>query len=329
MAYKSDPRGSRPVRLVAVHTAEGSRTAASLGAYFYQPSVQASSHVGIDAGNTLQYVGYDRSAWTLRSGNPISDNAELCGFAKWTREQWLSTATADGCVNPRAILDRTAAWIRSRCLARGVPIRKITPAQVAAGQSGVIAHWDWTLGMHDGTHTDPGGGFPWDYVIAKASEGGSSGGGGGAPATGDKALNGEEPVVITTYPNGTRELTGMKAKLDADGKPTGDLEPVYELRTWVLPFTLPVGATSAMISDAWVSVKCAGGGSIEYVRLMSIRNEAQWNMPGGGYPQDKEFRNVRSDNDRVSIKASDGQDQFTVMVRSAVPFSVCIETMSK
>jgi N-acetyl-anhydromuramyl-L-alanine amidase AmpD len=169
MTYKSDPRGTRPVRLVAVHTAEGSRTAASLGSYFYSPSVQASSHVGIDSGATLQFVGYDRSAWTLRSGNPISDNAELCGFAHWTREQWLSTATADGCVNPRAILDRTAAWIRSRCLARGIPIRKLTPAQVAAGQSGVVAHWDWTLGMHDGTHTDPGSGFPWDYVIAKAS----------------------------------------------------------------------------------------------------------------------------------------------------------------
>ena len=69
------------------------------------------------------------------------------------------------------MLDRTAAWIRSRCLARGIPIRKLTPAQVAAGLSGVIAHWDWTLGMRDGTHTDPGSGFPWDYVIARASEG--------------------------------------------------------------------------------------------------------------------------------------------------------------
>lgn len=325
MAYKSDPRGSRPVRLIVVHTAEGSRTAASLGSYFYNPATQASSHVGIDASNTLQYVSYDRSAWTVRSGNPISDNAELCAFAHWTREQWLSTATADGCLNPRAILDRTAAWIRSRCLARGIPIRKLSAAQVAAGDAGVIGHVEWTNGMHDGTHTDPGGGFPWDYVIAKASEGG----GGGSTPAGKKALNGEEPVVITSYPNGTRELTGFKAKLDADGKPTGDLEPVYEVKTWVLPFTLPVGATSAMISDAWISVKCAGGGTVEYVRLMSIRNQAQWGMPGGGYPVDKEFENVRSDNDRVSIKGADGQDQFTVMVRSAVPFSVCIETMSK
>jgi hypothetical protein len=179
MSYKSDPRGSRPVSLVAVHTAEGARTAASLGAYFFQPSVMASSHVGIDAGATLQYVGYDRSAWTLRSGNPISDNAELCGFAHWSRVQWLGTGAVEGCANPRAMLDRTAAWVRSRCLARGIPIRKLTAADVAAGRSGVIAHWDWTIGMHDGSHTDPGSAFPWDYVIGQASQ---SGGGGSVPA---------------------------------------------------------------------------------------------------------------------------------------------------
>lgn len=168
MAYKSSPRGSRAVSLVTVHTAEGARTAANLGAYFFRPDIQASSHVGIDGGNTLQYVSYDRAAWTLRSGNPISDNAELCAFARWTRDQWMSTGVVDGVTNPRAILDRTAAWIRSRCLARGIPIRKIGPADVAAGRSGVIGHWDWTVGAKDGTHTDPGSNFPWDYVISKA-----------------------------------------------------------------------------------------------------------------------------------------------------------------
>jgi hypothetical protein len=172
MAYKSSPRGSRPTDKIAVHTAEGARTAASLGAYFFRPDIQASSHVGIDAFNTLQYVGYDRAAWTLRSGNPISDNAELCGFARWTREQWLSTGVVDGGTNPRAILDRTGDWIASRARARGVPVLKLVPAQVAAGYRGVIGHVDWTLGMHDGTHTDPGPGFPWDYVINRALGGG-------------------------------------------------------------------------------------------------------------------------------------------------------------
>lgn len=156
-------RGSKDVRLVVIHTAEGARTTASLGAYFAKPSVQSSSHVGIDDDGLEQYVPYDKAAWTLRSGNAISDNAELCGWASWSRLVWLG--------EHRPMLERAAAWIRGRCLARGIPIVKLTPDEVRAGKAGVIGHVDWTLGMRDGTHTDPGPGFPWDVVMALATAG--------------------------------------------------------------------------------------------------------------------------------------------------------------
>jgi hypothetical protein len=159
-------RSGKTVRLVVVHTAEGARTVQSLGSYFSSPSVQASSHAGIDDQTIETYVPYDSAAWTLRSGNSISDNAELCGFAAWTRAQWLN--------EHRRMLDLTAQWIRERCQARGIPIRKLTPQQVAAGQPGVIGHYDWTIGMRDGSHTDPGPGFPWDYVIDQAARGASA-----------------------------------------------------------------------------------------------------------------------------------------------------------
>jgi hypothetical protein len=166
MAYKSSPRGTAPVRLVVIHTAEGARTAADLGSYFYQDNTQASSHAGSDDREIRNYVPYDRAAWTVRSANPISDNLEICGFARWTRAQWLSTGTVDGCTNPRARLELAAKWARERCLARGIPRRWLTPAQVAAGESGIIGHVDWTVGMKDGTHTDPGSGFPKDVFMA-------------------------------------------------------------------------------------------------------------------------------------------------------------------
>lgn len=166
MAYKSSARGTRPVRLIVLHTTEGALTAASLGAYFYRPDVQASSHVGIGSDGLKQYVSYDRSAWTVRSGNPISDNAELCGYAHWSRAEWLN--------NHRGTLDLAADWVRSRCLARGIPRRKLNAADVRAGAAGVIGHWDWTVGMSDGTHTDPGGQFPWDYVMQRAAQGGTN-----------------------------------------------------------------------------------------------------------------------------------------------------------
>lgn len=166
MSYKSSPRGTRPVSLLAVHTAEGARTARSLAAYFYRPDIMASSHDAIDGHETIHMVPYHRAAWTLRSGNPISDNVELCGFAGWNRGQWLSTGVVDGVGNPRAMLHRLAAWIRARAAARNIPLRKLSITQVAAGKWGVIGHHDWTIAKNDGTHWDPGPGFPWDYVMS-------------------------------------------------------------------------------------------------------------------------------------------------------------------
>jgi hypothetical protein len=154
-------RGKAPVSLVIIHTAEGARTVTSLGNYFASAAIQASSHVGIDDTGIEQYVPYTEAAWTTRAANPISDNAELCGFAAWTRGQWLT--------EHHPMLERTAAWIRERCLARGIPIRKLTPDQVGAGMTGVCGHFDWTVGMKDGSHTDPGPGFPWDVVMGLAA----------------------------------------------------------------------------------------------------------------------------------------------------------------
>ena len=153
-------RGSTPVRLVVIHTAEGALDVTALGNYFSQSAVQVSSHVGIDDHGQEQYVPYTEAAWTVRSANAISDNAELCGFAAWTRQQWLT--------DHHPMLVNTAGWIRERCAARNIPLVKLTPAQVGAGQAGVCGHIDWTLGAHDGTHTDPGPGFPWDVVMQLA-----------------------------------------------------------------------------------------------------------------------------------------------------------------
>jgi hypothetical protein len=169
----------------------------------------------------------------------------------------------------------------------------------------------------------------------------SGGGGGAAPSSAKKFTpDGDEAVMIQSYPNGTKEIVGYRTVMGADGKPeknaqgelTGRTEAIWETKLKVFTFTLPVGKTSAIVSDSWLSVKGAGGGEIEYLRLMSIRNRAQWNLEGGGYPQDVEFKGadaIKSDENRASIKASDGQDSYTVMVKSDIPFSICIENMMR
>lgn len=168
MVYKSSARGSRPVRLLIIHTAEGARTARSLASWFSSDDVMASAHEAADASELLPMVDHSRAAWTCRSANPISDNLELCAFARWTREQWLSTGTVDGCVNPRGILTQCSRWLAARAKARNISLRRLSLVEVANGTWGVIAHDDWTKAMHDGTHWDPGTGFPWDVVLADA-----------------------------------------------------------------------------------------------------------------------------------------------------------------
>lgn len=158
----SQRAGGRKVSLVIVHTAQGARNVESLGAYFANAGNQVSSHVGIDDRTVMQYVPYSMAAWTAGGANSISDQAELCGFAEWTREQWIG--------EHRHMLELTAAWVRERCLARGIPIRKLTPAQVAAGESGVCGHGDWSSAMNDGNHWDPGE-FAWDVVMSLAGGG--------------------------------------------------------------------------------------------------------------------------------------------------------------
>ena len=79
-------RGGAGVRLIVLHTAEGSKTYQSLGNYFASSSSGVSSHVGIDdTPNTVgEYVRRDQKAWTQGNANPVAVSASLCAFAAWT-----------------------------------------------------------------------------------------------------------------------------------------------------------------------------------------------------------------------------------------------------
>lgn len=156
----SSPR-TTPVIWVVVHTAEGILKATDLAAFFERSDVVSAHAVADDDRLIEPLVPYERAAWTMRNGNSRSDNLELCGFARWTREEWLA--------NHRGMLRHAGAWIRSRCQARGIPLRKIDAAAVKRGERGVIGHADYTAATGDGTHWDPGPGFPWDHVMATAS----------------------------------------------------------------------------------------------------------------------------------------------------------------
>lgn len=166
-------RGGSGVRLIVLHTAEGSRTIESLGGFF-QGDVGASSHVGADDKvNTIgEYVKRGNKAWTQANYNPVSVAIELCGFASWSRDEWMN--------NHRNMLDNCAKWIAEEAKYYGLPITKLSAGAAQGSGRGVCQHAD--LGSGGGGHWDCGSGFPMDHVLDLAR-------GGSAPAPSEEDEN--------------------------------------------------------------------------------------------------------------------------------------------
>jgi hypothetical protein len=172
MAAKSSPRNGYKPFLVAIHTNEGpnpadvypDRTAENLANYM--DGAQVSYHFIEDDDSEVPYVpDYEnRYSWSLRTGNLRSVNICFTGYAAWSRAEWLR--------HPN-MLARGAARAREVCDRLVIPKVKLTAAQVGADKAGICGHWDWTVGKSDGTHTDPGSGFPWDVFIDLVNGGAS------------------------------------------------------------------------------------------------------------------------------------------------------------
>jgi hypothetical protein len=210
MALPSSDRQNARIIWVVLHTAEGARRASDLYAYFDR-NQNSSSHVGIDASGFYDWIPRLRYSWTLLSGNRISVNAELCAFAHWTRDQWLSTDVVDGCVNPRAIVRNAALWAKRECETLGIPKTHIGVAGVRARAAGIIDHDDYSDGTGDGDHHDVGENFPWDVFFAD--------------------MNGDEDDM---QPSDNVTVVSPAARQRGDSAPWKQNVPVHELLgdTW-------------------------------------------------------------------------------------------------
>lgn len=167
----------KSVNLLVIHSAEGARTVADLGAWFAR-TTSGSSHAGVDsAGNYGQYVNYGDTAWTNPPLNQESDTLETCAFARWSRKQWLA--------NPK-MLEATAHWIAWRATQRRIPLRVLTTAQVKAGYAGVCDHDAVSKAFRASDHWDVGANFPWDVVMKRAKE--IAGVGGSKPSKSNRTV---------------------------------------------------------------------------------------------------------------------------------------------
>jgi hypothetical protein len=158
----SESRGGAKVVWLAVHTTEGIMRVQALRDWATWPgsSHASSDETGALWGPAQGFVPYDRAAWTLRNGNHISENIEQCGWARWTRAEWLARPL---------LLDATARWLAERSAARGIPLVRLSAADIRAKKPGVLGHGDYSVATGDGDHSDPGPNYPWDVVLTKAN----------------------------------------------------------------------------------------------------------------------------------------------------------------
>lgn len=129
----------------------GARTVAR---YFRETVTRPSSaHYVVDPFESVQVVG-DHTVAYHAPPNENTIGVELCDPQAGPPARWRDELHD-------AMLRRAARLIARLCLAYGVPVEKLTPADLLAGRRGICGHADVTNAWHQTSHTDPGLGFPW------------------------------------------------------------------------------------------------------------------------------------------------------------------------
>lgn len=150
------------VQVIVIHTTEGSAHSGSAedGADYDQERTDGTStHFFHDSDSTIQCVHTADQAHAARTqGNKRGIQHELCtkaGGANWS----------DG--YHQAMLRLAARQCARDAKKWGIPVRRLSSDQVAAGQKGFCGHVEITYAFpqDNGTHTDPGKNFPWSQFL--------------------------------------------------------------------------------------------------------------------------------------------------------------------
>jgi len=159
-------RSLKSIRNPIVHSMEYDQTgkpdgsAEALGRLSESRSYGASPHYGIDDDSIQQYLPLRFVGWHAQGDNQTTYGIELAGYAHWTRKQWLSHGQ---------MLDMCAFVLAKNAEKCGYPLVRCNATGLRHGYRGVSTHNDVTVAFRiAGGHTDPGPGFPMDFVLATA-----------------------------------------------------------------------------------------------------------------------------------------------------------------
>lgn len=160
--YDGPPKGygSTPYNkyYIAIHNTSNDATAKEEASYAKRRTDSVSSHYYMDKIQVIQSLNTDLSAWHAGSsiGNRRAIAYEITGTNGKSRAWWLANVA----------WDKLAASIARDCKRWGIKPRTLTDAQLKAGtETGIITHDQMRRVWGGTTHTDPGPGFPMDYLI--------------------------------------------------------------------------------------------------------------------------------------------------------------------
>lgn len=153
------------IRLVVLHTMEVDETssvAEAVGNAFANPARQASAHVGVDTDSECRYVCDQNTAWAAPGCNADGLQLEMAGRSGQSTAQWQDATS-------KAILERAAQRTAQWCQLYAIPVRRLSDAQLYAGQRGIIDHWAATRVYKQSDHTDVGPDFLWAPFLARVA----------------------------------------------------------------------------------------------------------------------------------------------------------------
>lgn len=154
----------KPIRLVGIHataTGESSRVAETIQARWTTDDGRlASAHIICDNDSTVRCVHDRDTAWSAKGANADGLHIEIVGQANQTSTQWRDSFS-------EATLRRAAKVVALWCKAYGIPVRRLTVAQLRDGTSkGIAGHSDVEKAFPSTGHSDPGTNFPWTHFLA-------------------------------------------------------------------------------------------------------------------------------------------------------------------
>ena len=170
----SDSRRGARIDAIVIHTTDsadepGDADLRRLFRFFLRTGL--ATHVANDAeGNSIRLVPDALLAYHATYWNVSTVGIEQVGDDIFTRARWFTR---------RPQLDTTARWIAywarryrvpiRRCVVSGIGYNRRRKGRVIAGRidrRGVCSHAQ----LDPRNRKDPGRGYPWDYVLAKARE---------------------------------------------------------------------------------------------------------------------------------------------------------------